>query len=97
MITLDATRSVHDSLDINKDKFIGKPLTTLYHRHHASRKGLVLFLENPDGSNRRRLGDDLNLSLLILRNAKYAGYPVVKICRYYEQIHVIINPPEVKE
>ena len=94
MITLDATRSVHDSLDINKDKFIGKPLATLYQRHHASRKGFVLFLENPDGSNRRRLGDDLNLSLLIVRNAKYAGYPVAKIYRYYEQIHVIINPPE---
>ena len=94
MITLDPNRSVHDSLEINKHKFIWKPLQELYHRHHALRKGFMLFLENADGSDRRRLGEDLNLSLLILRNAKYAGYPVAQIYWYYEQIHIVINPPE---
>lgn len=94
MVTLDPKRSVHDSIEINAYKFIGKPLSELYHRHHASRKGFVLFLENPDKSDRRRLGEDLNLSLLILRNSKYAHYPVAYIFRYYEQIAVVINPPE---
>ena len=41
MITLDPNRSVHDSLEINKHKFIGKPLQELYHRHHALRKGFL--------------------------------------------------------
>lgn len=94
MITLNPGRSVHDTIEINKGKFIGKPLQTLYHRHHASRKGFVLFLENADGSDRRRLGEDPNLSLLILRNRKYANYPVADIFRYYEQICVVINPPK---
>ena len=94
MITLDPNRSVHDSLEINKHKFIGQPLQTLYKRHHALRKGFVLFLENADGSDRRRLGEDLNLSLLILRNVKYADYIVASIYRYYDQIHIVINPPE---
>ena len=94
MITLDPNRSVHDSLEINKHKFIGQPLQTLYKRHHALRKGFVLFLENADGSGRRRLGEDPNLSLLILRNKKYANYPVSDIFRYYEQVCVVINPPE---
>ena len=94
MITLDPNRSVHDSLEINKHKFIGQPLQTLYKRHHALRKGFVLFLENADGSDRRRLGEDLNLSLLILRNVKYADYTVASIYRYYDQIHIVINPPE---
>ena len=94
MLTLDPNRSVHDSLEINKHKFIGKPLQELYHRHHALRKGFVLFLENADGSDRRRLGEDPNLSMLILKNVKYAGYPIAKIFWYYEQICVVINPPE---
>ena len=94
MITLNPERSVHDSIDINKDKFIGKPLSELYHRHHASRKGFLLFLENADGSNRRRLGEDPNLSLLILRCRQYANYPIAEIFRYYEQVAVVINPPE---
>lgn len=94
MITLDPNRSVHDSLEINKHKFIGQPLQALYRNHHASRKGFVLFLENADESDRRRLGEDLNLSLLILRNRQYADYPIAKIYRYYEQIHIVIIPPE---
>lgn len=94
MVTLNPERSVHDLLDVNKVKFIGKPLQDLYQRHHASRKGFVLFLENADGSDRTRLGEDLNLSLLILRNRKYANYTVADIFRYYEQICVVINPPE---
>lgn len=94
MITLDQNRSVHDSLEINKHKFIGKPLQELYKRHHALRRGFVLFLENADGSDRRRLGEDPNLSLLILRNVKYADYIVASIYRYYDQIHIVINPPE---
>ena len=94
MITIDPNRSVHDSLEINKHKFIGKPLQELYKRHHALRRGFVLFLENADGSDRKRLGEDPNLSLLILRNVKYADYIVASIYRYYDQIHIVINPPE---
>lgn len=94
MVTSNPKRSVHDSIEINKGMFIGKPLQNLYHRHHASRKGFVLFLENADGSNRRRLGEDPNLSLLILRNKQYAHYPIGEIFRYYEQVAVVINPPE---
>lgn len=94
MITIDPNRSVHDSLEINKHKFIGKPLQELYKRHHALRRGFVLFLENADGSDRKRLGEDPNLSLLILRNVKYADYTVASIYRYYDQIHIVINPPE---
>lgn len=94
VITTNPKRSVHDSIEINKGTFIGKPLQNLYHRHHASRKGFVLFLENADGSGRRRLGEDPNLSLLILRNVKYADYIVASIYRYYDQIHIVINPPE---
>ena len=94
VITTNPKRSVHDSIEINKGTFIGKPLQNLYHRHHASRKGFVLFLENADGSGRRRLGEDPNLSLLILRNKKYANYLVSDVFRYYEQVCVVINPPE---
>lgn len=94
MITTNPKRSVHDSIEINKGTFIGKPLQNLYHRHHASRKGFVLFLENADGSGRRRLGEDPNLSLLIIKNPKYADHTVAEIRRYYDQIHVVINPPE---
>lgn len=94
VITTNPKRSVHDSIEINKGTFIGKPLQNLYHRHHASRKGFVLFLENADGSGRRRLGEDPSLSLLILRNKKYANYPIAEIFRYYEQVAVVINPPE---
>ena len=54
----------------------------------------MLFLEDEDGSNRKRLGEDPNLSLLILRNTRYSFYTVAKICRYYEQIHVIVIRPE---
>ena len=89
VITTNPKRSVHDSIEINKGTFIGKPL-----QNHASRKGFVLFLENADGSGRRRLGEDPNLSLLILRNKKYANYLVSDIFRYYEQVCVVINPPE---
>lgn len=94
MVTSNPKRSVYDSIEINKGTFIGKPLQNLYHRHHASRKGFVLFLENADGSGRRRLGEDPNLSLLILRNKQYAHYPIGEIFRYYEQVAVVINPPE---
>ena len=94
MVTLNPKRSNYDSIDINKDKFKGQPLRDLYKRHHASRKGFVLFLENADGSNRRRLGEDPNLSLLILRNKQYAHYPIGEIFRYYEQVAVVINPTE---
>ena len=86
--------SVHELLDLNKGKFIGKPLSKLYQHHAFSRKNFVLFLENADGSERKRLGADPNLSLVILKNAKYAGYPVASIHRYYEEIHVVINPPK---
>ena len=57
----------------------------------------MLFLENADGSGRRRLGSDFNLSLIIYRNRDYADYPVASISRYYEEIHVVINPPKEAE
>lgn len=81
-------------LETTGKKFIGKPLNSLYKHHAFSRKSFVLFLENADGSGRRRLGEDPNLSMLILKNVKYAGYPIAKIFWYYEQICVVINPPE---
>lgn len=97
VITTNPKRSVHDSIEINKGTFIGKPLQNLYHRHHASRKGFVLFLENADGSDRRRLGEDPNLSLLILRNRKYSSYPIAEIFRYYDKISVEESGPRAEE
>lgn len=97
VITTNPARSVTDTLETNSDKFIGKPLKRLYNRHAFSWKSFVLFLENADGTGRKRLGADPNLSLIILNNKQYADYPVVDIHRYYEEIHVIINPPEEKD
>lgn len=82
-------------IEVSGKKFIGKPLNSLYKHHAFSRKSFVLFLENADGSERKRLGEDPNLSMIILRNAKYAHYPIASISKYYEQFHVVINPPEV--
>ena len=81
-------------LDINSKKFIGKRLGSLYKRHAFSRKSFVLFLENKDGSERRRLGSDPNLSLIIMKNAGYSQYPIASISKYYDEFHVVINPPE---
>lgn len=97
MITTNPARSVTDTLLTNSDKFIGKPIKRLYNRHAFSSKNFVLFLENRDGTGRKRLGTDPNLSLIILKNSQYADYPVADIHRYYEEIHVIINPPEEKK
>lgn len=94
MQTLNPEKSVFDTLETSREKFIGQPLKSLYKKHSFSRKSFVLFCENPDGSGRKRLGEDPNLSLLILRNRKYASYPVSDIFRYYEQVCVVINPPE---
>lgn len=94
MQTLNPEKSVFDTLETSREKFIGQPLKSLYKKHSFSRKSFVLFCENPDGSGRKRLGEDVNLSLLILRNKKYANYLVSDIFRYYEQVCVVINPPE---
>ena len=94
MLTLNPDRTVHDTLETSREKFIGKPLKNIYHKHAFSQKSFVLFCENPDGSGRKRLGEDMNLSLLILRNPAYAGYTVASISRYYEEIHVVVNPPK---
>ena len=93
---MDGKESRIDTLDRTGLKFIGKPLKTLYKNHGVSRKNFALFLENPDGSGRVRLGADLNLSLLIAKNKVFAEYPIKSISRFYEEIHVVINPPEVK-
>lgn len=87
--------SCHDGIEITKKKFIGKPLMMLYKRHGVSRNRFVLFLDSED--DRIRLGADLNLSLIIYKNRKYADYPVKDIVRYYDEIHVIITKPEEKE
>ena len=87
-------RTVRGTLETSREKFIGKPLKSLYKKHSYSRKSFVLFCENPDGSGRKRLGEDMNLSFLILRNPAYAGYTVASISRYYEEIHVVVNPPK---
>lgn len=94
MITTNPERSVTDTLESSREKFIGKPLIRLYKHHGHSRKDFVLFLENPDGSGRKRLGADPNLSMIILKNQQYAYFPVADIHRYYDEIHVIINPQE---
>ena len=86
--------SIYDTLETSRKKFIGQPLKALYKNHTFSRKSFVLFLENADGSGRKRLGDDPNLSLLIKRNSQYAEFPVKDIYRYYDQIHVVVNPKE---
>lgn len=86
--------STHDTLEITRRKFIGQPLKALYKNHSYSRKSFVLFLESADGSEKKRLGEDPNLSLLIMRNKQVADYPVKDIYRYYDQIHVVVNPPE---
>lgn len=96
MITTSTGKSITDTLETTKEKFIGKPLKRLFNHHGFSRNSFVLFLENKDGSGRKRLGADPNLSLVILNNKQYADYPVVDIHRYYEEIHVIINPQEEK-
>lgn len=93
MTALMPNSSVKDTRETSREKFIGKPLKSLYKNHAFSRKSFVLFCENPDGSDRKRLGEDPNLSLLILRNPKYADHTVTQIFRYYEQIHVVVNPP----
>lgn len=89
----DPGRSKIDMLETTREKFIGQPLKSLYKKHSFSRKSFVLFCENPDGSDRKRLGDNLNLSLLIIKNPKYADHTVTSIYRYYDEIHVVINPP----
>lgn len=94
MKALNPERTVRDTLETSREKFIGKPLKSLYKNHTYSRKSFVLFLEQADGSGRRRLGEDPNLSLLIMRNKQYADFPIASISRYYEQIHVVVNPPE---
>ena len=94
MITTRPDRSTTDTLETNRDKFIGKPLKRLYQHHGYSKKDFALFLENPDGTGRKRIGADPNLSLIILKNQQYADYPVVDIHRYYDEIHIVINPPE---
>lgn len=94
MQTLNPEKSVFDTLETSREKFIGQPLKSLYKKHSFSRKSFVLFCENPDGSGRKRLGEDVNLSLLIIKNPKYADHTVAEIRRYYDQIHVVINPPE---
>lgn len=93
MQTLNPEKSVIDTLGTSREKFIGQPLKSLYKKHSFSRKSFVLFCENPDGSGRKRLGDNLNLSLLILKNPKYADHTVASIQRYYDEIHVVVNPP----
>ena len=48
----------------SKERFIGRPLKSLYKKHTASRNRFVLFLERDSGYP-QRLGEDFNLSLLI--------------------------------
>lgn len=81
-----------EGADITKTKFIGKPLKRLYQRHGVSRGGYALLLETEGG--RTRIGGDVNLSVLILKNKQYADYPVLDIVRYYDEIHVIITRSE---
>ena len=83
-----------DLLVTTAQKFIGQPLKSLYKKHSYSRKSFVLFLENEDGSGRQRIGEDLNLSLLIVKHRKYVDYPIASISRYDDEIHVVVNPPK---
>lgn len=76
-----------------REKFIGRPLKSLYKNHSASRNRFVLFLERDSGYP-LRLGDDFNLSLLIMRRPNCAEFPIVSINRYYDEIHVTIRKPE---
>lgn len=94
---MDVKESRSDALDFTGQKFIGRPLKALYKKHGVSRKNFVLFLENPDGSRRVRLGADLNLSLLIIKNKVFAECPIKSISRFYEEIHVVISRPEEGE
>lgn len=80
-------------LERTKVKFLGKPLKRLYKHHSVSRDKFVLFL---DGEYPKRLGEDFNLSNLIVRCKQYADYPVLDIRRYYDEIHVKITAPEEK-
>ena len=83
-----------DFLVTTAQKFIGQPLKSLYKKHSYSRKSFVLFLENADGSGRQRIGEDLNLSLLIVKHRKYVDFPIASISRYDDEIHVVVNPPK---
>ena len=83
-----------DLLVTTAQKFIGQPLKSLYKKHSYSRKSFVLFLENEDGSGRQRIGEDLNLSLLIVKHREYVDFPIASISRYDDEIHVVVNPPE---
>lgn len=79
----------------SKERFIGRPLKSLYKKHTASRNRFVLFLERDSGYP-QRLGEDFNLSLLISRRPNCAEFPIVSINRYYDEIHVTIRKPEEK-
>lgn len=76
-----------------RELFIGKPLKNLYRNHSASRNKVVLFLEQESGYP-KRLGEDFNLSNLIVRWKKVEEFPVVSIERYYEELHITIRRPE---
>lgn len=73
--------------------FIGKPLKSLYQHHTASRNKFVLFLERKDGGS-QRLGEDFNLSALILKRKIYADHIIVSIERHYNEIYVTVRMPE---
>ena len=81
-----------DTLETTGLKFIGNPRKSLYRKHSASRKRFVLFLESGEG--KKRLGADPNLSLIIMKNSDYSQYPIASISKYYDEFHVVINPPE---
>ena len=73
--------------------FIGKPLKSLYQHHTASRNRFVLFLERKDGGV-QKLGEDFNLSALILKRKVYADHTIVSIERRYNEIHITVRMPE---
>lgn len=77
----------------SRERFIGRPLKDLYQNHTASRNKFVLFLERKDGGS-QRLGEDFNLSALILKRKIYADHIIVSIERHYNEIYVTVRMPE---
>lgn len=81
-----------------RKEFYGKPFRVLRKVNCFTRKGFVLFLVAPkESAGVVKIGENLNLHLLVLENIGYCDHVIQEISDYYGKIKITIRLREKNE
>lgn len=76
------------------ENHVGKQLIGMFKYHYFRIAGYLLLVEQPDGTERTKIGEDPNLSLLIYKHRRYSFYRVKEIYDYFGVTCVVLIPPD---